>query len=121
VEAAAIQDLFTELGPVRVRKMFGGQGIYFQDRMFALEIGGELYLKADEKSLPLFRNASSRAFQYEKHGKTQTMNYWLLPEEASDDPAKIARWGRIALAAAERANSEKNSKRLRRRQATAGI
>ena len=37
MDAESIRDLFQELGPVRVRRMFGGQGIYAGERMFALE------------------------------------------------------------------------------------
>ena len=52
-----IRDLFADLGAVRVRRMFGGQGIYLDELMFALEAGGELYLKADPETAGLFAKA----------------------------------------------------------------
>jgi DNA transformation protein len=112
VDAEAIQDLFQELGPVRVRRMFGGQGIYAGERMFALEAGGELYLKTDDHSVARFEAAGSRPFTYEKDGRASVMSYWRMPDEALDDPSEAARWGRMALEAALRAASAKRPKKL---------
>lgn len=110
----SIQDLFQDLGPVRTRRMFGGQGIYLHDRIFALEIGGEIFLKADAETRDRFEAAGSRAFCYEdKNGRVATMSYWLLPSVAIDDPAEAAIWGRMALEAAERAERTKKPKTKR--------
>ena len=38
---------FDAFGPVTVRKMFGGAGIYHEGLIFALEGDGEILLKAD--------------------------------------------------------------------------
>ena len=54
MDADAIRDLFAGLGEVRVRKMFGGQGVYRDDLMFGLEAGGELFLKADAETAGAF-------------------------------------------------------------------
>jgi DNA transformation protein and related proteins len=102
VDAEAIQDLFQELGPVRVRRMFGGQGVYAGERMFALEAGGELYLKTDAESVPRFKEAGSRPFMYVKDGRATEMSYWSMPDSALDDPAEAARWGRLGIEAAVR-------------------
>jgi DNA transformation protein and related proteins len=42
MDPETIRDLFAGLGPVRTRKMFGGQSVYSGDLMFALEAYGEL-------------------------------------------------------------------------------
>ena len=102
MDSEAIRDLFAGLGPVRIRKMFGGQGIYRDDLMFALEVYGELYLKTDEAAVEAFRAAGSRLFVYEKAGRPTLTSYWLMPEAALDDPEEAARWGRFALEAASR-------------------
>lgn len=99
---AAIRDLFASFAPVRMRRMFGGTGIYIDDVMFALEAYGEIFLKVDKISQPAFRDAGSRAFVYEKDGRRIEMSYWLLPEEAHDDPDAAAGWARLALEAARR-------------------
>jgi DNA transformation protein len=111
VDVGDFQDLFAGLGPVRVRPMFGGQGIYSGDAMFALEAGGELYLKADGETSAAFEAAGSRPFAYSKDGKTTTMSYWRLPDSALDDPEEATRWGRLAVEAARRAAAKKRKPR----------
>jgi len=110
MDAESIQDLFQELGPVRVRRMFGGQGIYAGERMFALESGGAIYLKTDDVNRPLLEDAGSRPFVYGATGKTAVMSYWSMPEEGIDDPSEAARWGRLAIDAAGRSAVAKASK-----------
>lgn len=100
MDPAAIQDLFAQLGRVRTRRMFGGQGVYLGERIFAIEVGGEIYLKAAPEIADRFRRAGSRPFSYERAGKIATMGYWRLPDEAADDPETAAQWARLALAAA---------------------
>ena len=103
MDPESIRDPFAALGPVRTQRMFGGQGIYRGERFFAIEVGGELYLKADSLTVERFRAAGSRPFAYARGGKLATMGYWLLPAEGADDPEEAARWGRLALEAADRA------------------
>ena len=100
MDEAAIQDLFGELGPVRCRRMFGGQGIYAGDVMFALEVGGEIFLKVDDGSRAAFEAAGSRPFVYGKEGRAVATSYWRLPDGALDDPSEAVRWARLALEAA---------------------
>jgi DNA transformation protein and related proteins len=106
----SIRDLFAGLGEVRIRRMFGGQGVYRDDVMFALEAGGELFLKADEASAGAFEAAGSRRFVYVKDGRPMSMGYWRLPDAALDDADEAARWGRLALDAARRAATAKQGK-----------
>jgi TfoX/Sxy family transcriptional regulator of competence genes len=47
-----IQDLLADFGPVSIRHMFGGAGIYADGVMFAILAEDTLYLKADEVSPP---------------------------------------------------------------------
>jgi DNA transformation protein len=108
MDPEAIRDIFQDLGPVRTRRMFGGQGIYLHDRMFALESGGEIYLKADAGTRSRFEAAGSRAFAYRaRNGRVATMSYWLMPGAAADDPTIAAAWGSLALLAAERGRKPK--------------
>ncbi|HEX8167851.1 MAG TPA: TfoX/Sxy family protein [Beijerinckiaceae bacterium] len=99
----SIRDFFAALGPVRVRRMFGGQGVYRDGLMFALEAQGELFLKADDETAAAFAEAGSSRFTYTREGRETAMGYWRLPDAALDDPDEAARWGRLALEAARRA------------------
>jgi DNA transformation protein len=111
VDAEAIQDLFQDLGQVRIRRMFGGYGIYAGERMFGLAADGEIYLKADETSRPDFEAAGSRPFTYQAKGRTMTLGYWQMPEDGIDDPSGAARWARLAIEAAARAAASRPPKR----------
>jgi DNA transformation protein and related proteins len=110
VDADAIRDLFQGLGEVRIRRMFGGQGVFSDDLMFALEAGGELFLKADAETAGAFAAAGSRQFVYTKDGRPTPMSYWRLPDSAVDDPDEAARWGRLAVDAARRSASPRRKK-----------
>jgi DNA transformation protein len=45
-----IQDLLSDFGPVSIRYMFSGAGVYADGVMFAILAHDTLYLKADEVS-----------------------------------------------------------------------
>ncbi len=104
----AIADLFAGLGPVAVRRMFGGKGIYHGGLIVAVEVRGEMRLKADAVSAPDFAAAGAVQWTYEgKAGQPVRMPYWSVPDQALDDPDEMARWVRLAYEAALRAGPGK--------------
>lgn len=102
-----IRELFAGLGAVGIRRMFGGKGIYLDGIIFAIEIGGELMLKADAETAPDFSAAGCRQWLYthRKSGKVVAMPYWSVPDEALDDPDEMTPWARKAVEAGMRAGS----------------
>jgi DNA transformation protein len=100
-----LNEVFEQFGPIRVRKMFGGYGIYHEDIMFGLVAGDTLYLKADESTKDLFLSRGLDAFEYDKHGKKVTMSYYLAPEEIFDDPEAAREWAKRSFEVAFRAKS----------------
>ena len=111
MDAEVIRDIFRSLGPVHIRRMFGGQGIYQDEVMFALVVSDELYLKVDDESVGFFRDLGLRPFAYEtRDGRKSIMSYWLMPESALDDPDEAAELGAMALRVALRARSAKTRK-----------
>lgn len=97
-------ELFSPLGAVRAKAMFGGWGFYCDELFFAIAASETLYLKADAQSAESFRQAGGEPFRFAyKDGRTETMNYWTVPEEAMESSAEMLPWGRLALAAALRA------------------
>jgi DNA transformation protein len=100
-----IEEMFQSLGPVTIKRMFGGKGIYHLGRIVAVEVRGEMLLKADDKSAPEFHTAGARQWAYEgKQGKSVNMPYWSIPDDAFDDPDIMAHWVRLAYQAALRAD-----------------
>jgi DNA transformation protein and related proteins len=107
VDPEFIRDLFAPFGPVTVRRMFGGAGIYREGLMFALVFDGAIFLKVDEASIPDFEREGSRPFVYTRAkspGKVgrASLSYWRLPERLYDDPEELAVWAERALAIAQR-------------------
>lgn len=102
---ADITDLFAGLGAVSVRRMFGGKGIYHDGVIVAVELRGELMLKADAECAPDFEAAGCHQWTYtgSRHGKVVAMPYWTVPDSALDDPEEMAMWARKAYAAGLRA------------------
>src|ERR1700754_3366721 len=104
-------DLFSNFGPVTIRKMFSGYGISADGTNFALSLRAGLFFRADEVTIPDFEAEGSKPFQYSTRAKTVTVNsYWELPARLFDDSAELAQWARAALAAAQRAKVKKRPK-----------
>lgn len=100
-----VRELFAGLGPVSVRRMFGGAGAYAQGRMFALIADEVIYLKTDAALKAALAAEGSQPFVWvpesgPKQGQRVEMSYWRLPEAALDDPDEATKWGRMALAVA---------------------
>ena len=75
-----IQELLAAFGPVSIRRMFSGVGIYAEDAMFAMAIAGDIYLKADDHTIASFQQHGAAPF------RTLAIVAWAL-----DDVAAIAR------------------------------
>jgi len=104
-------DLFSDFGPVTIRRMFSGFGVSADGTNFALALRAGLYFRADEETIPQFEAEGSKPFQYQTRAKTVTVNsYWQLPARLFDDPEELSGWARAALAAAQRAALRKRSK-----------
>jgi DNA transformation protein len=99
--------LFAPFGPVTVKRMFGGAGIWSDGLMFALVFDGAIFLKVDETSIPDFAREGSKPFVYTRaksKGRVgrASLSYWRLPERLYDDPDELAVWAARARAIAER-------------------
>ena len=89
-------------GPVQVRRMFGGAGLFADGVMFGLVSDGQIYLKADAAAAPHFEAEGCRPFEYSTaKGKRALTSYWRLPDRLYDDADELARWAKAALAIAQ--------------------
>lgn len=105
-------ELFSRLGPIRTRKMMGGLTIYAQDVTFAIYDPDQGYfLKSDKQTQDIYEAEGLDRFTFEMKGKTASMNYYALPEEAYDDPETLELWARRALDVALRAKKPKRKKK----------
>ena len=98
-----IEEMFAALGPVTIKRMFGGKGIYHRGLIVAIELRDEILLKADGVTAPAFEAAGARRWVYEgRKGRVVGMPYWSIPDGAPDEPDAMAHWVRLAFEAALR-------------------
>jgi DNA transformation protein len=115
-----LKDALSGLGPVSVRRMFGGAGIYADGVMFGLIASDTLYLKADDATKRSFESEGLSPFVYQGRGRTIALSYWRIPERLLDDPDEMVVWAAAALAVARRAAAAKKPKAKRGPIRTAG-
>ncbi len=101
-----VRELFAGLGPIQIKRMFGGAGGYRDGVMFLLIAADVIYLKTDEALRAELGREASGPFLWQpqkgpRAGETVEMSYWRLPEAAMDDPDEAAIWGRKAFAVAK--------------------
>ena len=99
--------------------MFGGKSLYSEGVLFAIEAFDQVWIKADDETKPRFEAVGSAPFTYEGKSKAVTMPYWRLPESALEEPEEAARWARLGLEAARRAQAKKSKPKPARARARA--
>ena len=111
-----LKDQLAGFGPVAIRRMFGGAGVYADDVMFGLIADDTLYLKVDGTTVPAFEAEVMRAFTYTaKGGKPISMSYWEVLPRLLEDPDELAEWARTAYAIACVAKKPARKKTSRKR------
>lgn len=109
-----LRDLFGALGPLQIRRMFGGAGLFIDDAMFALVADETIYMKTDDALAAAYSVAGSEPFTYSGSGKPIEMSYWRLPDSALDDPDEALDWARRSLVPAEQAAAQKRAAKARK-------
>ncbi|MFS1702048.1 TfoX/Sxy family protein [Alteromonas sp. AMM-1] len=98
--ADSLHDVFSGLGPIHLKRMFGGYGVFYQGKMFALVVSDQLYIKADTHMQQALTERGYSPFTYVRQGKTIALSYMEAPEEIFEDPDEATEWARRANAAA---------------------
>ena len=104
-----VQDLFSDIGRISIRKMFGGAGVYAGEDMFALIDQEQLYVKADDpfKADLLSQGGQPFVWTNPETGRTLTMSYVSLPDAALDDSSLATNLGQRALEVSIRSRRER--------------
>lgn len=87
-------DLFGNDPAVTAKPMFGGYGLYFEDRIFGIIAGDELYFKADNSNVRHYITRGSVQFSYSKNGRQYFMSYWQVPPEVLENNHLLMRWAK---------------------------
>ncbi|MEI9884878.1 MAG: TfoX/Sxy family protein, partial [Rhizomicrobium sp.] len=105
-------DLFSEFGPIRLRRFFGGEGIYAGDVMIGMIFGDIVYFKTDDETRAAFLAEKTKPFSFHKGGELVVTTWFAIPDRLYDDPEELAHWARAAqrVAAASPAARKKARK-----------
>lgn len=99
------------LGPVRSRAMFGGHGIFLDDRMFALVAAGRLYFKVDAQTIDRFEAAGGVPFLYDRRGTPVALGYRSVPIDPDEALDRWLAFAELALEAAVRTKAKRERRR----------
>ncbi|MEL6681380.1 MAG: TfoX/Sxy family protein [Pseudomonadota bacterium] len=89
-DIAFATDLFSNLGQVTYRKMFGGLGLYHNGTIFAVvDSEGRIFVKTTPDTAAALASENAEQFH--------NMPYWSLPESVLDDADAACNWARKFL------------------------
>jgi DNA transformation protein len=91
-----------DLDGVSARAMFGGHGLYLDDRLFGVISDGGIYFRTDEQSRHEYTARGMRALpppDRRPRGPRTVDRNFEVPPEVLEDPDELATWARRAAAA----------------------
>ncbi len=106
-----IEDQLGAISHIRAKAMFGGYGIYTEDIFFAIIIDDTLYFKVDESNRTDYEKHGCSPFTYIIKGKTQTMQYWNVPDDVLENRDLLTTWAYRAIDVAQHARTAKTEKK----------
>lgn len=94
LSAEELVEKLSTIDGVTSKRMFGGHGIFHQDKMFGLITAkGGQYLKTNASNVDNFLKKGS-----EKHSR---LSYYSIPQEVLDDHDILLEWALSAIAASK--------------------
>jgi DNA transformation protein len=109
-----IVEQLERLGPVKMRGMFGGAGVYLDDLMFGVIFDETLYFKVDDRNRSDYEAEDKGPFTFEMtDGSIGHLHYYEVPERLYDEPDELVQWARKALDVMMSVRSEKLARAAR--------
>ena len=116
--AAFLQEQLEPSGPVTIRSMFGGAGLFRDGVMFGLIAYDTLYFKTGDANRGDYEDAGMDPFTYEGKSKPVAMSYHQVPADLLEDPDGLSEWAHRAFAVAVKWKKAKKPKRSKKRSKT---
>lgn len=88
------------LGAVTARRMFGGVGLYQDQRFFGIITSDTLYFKVDDTNRQDYVARGMQAFRPYPDKPLLSMSYFEVPADTLEDPDECAAWARKSVALA---------------------
>ncbi len=80
-------EIFESLGPIEVKRFFGGWGFRHMDTQFAVYLRDVLYLVVDDVLREKLKEIGAIAFSYEKTNKTiMVERFYSVPDDFLENP-----------------------------------
>lgn len=99
--ATELADTLRDIGPILVKRFFGGYGLVLEGVQFAFVMKASLYLRADEHQRSNFERLGGRPFSYAtRNAQVTVASYYGAPAEVVDDAVALRVWAVEAYAAA---------------------
>ncbi|MBM7070267.1 TfoX/Sxy family protein [Actibacterium sp. 188UL27-1] len=93
-------ELFSSVGDITTRKMFGGVGLYSHGTIFSVIMSdGTIRLKGTGPMVDRYDALGMQKWVYQRPGQKQSaMPYWALTDDQLDDPDATSALAQEALA-----------------------
>ena len=88
------------LGRISTKSIFGGIGIFVDERLLGIVMDDKLYLHTDATNLGVYQERGMQQFKPYPNAFDLTTDHHQVPAEIVDDPKQLKVWGEQALAAA---------------------
>jgi len=95
-----VLDQLAGLGQVTPRRMFGGVGLYHEERFFGLIAGDTLYLKVNDSNRDDYEARGMGRFRPYPDKPHWSITYYEIPADALEDAEECAAWARRSVAIA---------------------
>lgn len=74
-------------GTVKIRKMFGGAGVYLNSKIIGLLYEGEFFIKSKDEAIENYKKQGLAQFSYSKNGAQIYLKYFVLDETVLENPS----------------------------------
>ncbi|HJY40645.1 MAG TPA: TfoX/Sxy family protein, partial [Steroidobacteraceae bacterium] len=88
------------LGRISTKSIFGGIGIFVDERLLGIVMDEKVYLHTDASNLRAYQDRGMPQFKPYPNAFDLTTDHHQVPAEIVDDPVLLKQWGEQALAAA---------------------
>ncbi len=98
--ASYVAEQLAPLGRISSRAIFGGVGVFIDERLLAIVMGEKLYLHTDKSNLDDYLARGMPQFKPYPNAFDLTTDHHEVPPEIVNDAEQLRIWGERALAAA---------------------
>jgi DNA transformation protein len=98
--ASYVAEQLAPLGRISSRAIFGGVGVFIDDRLLAIVMGEKLYLHTDKSNLDDYVARGMPQFKPYPNAFDLTTDHHEVPQDVVNDAEQLKIWGGRALNAA---------------------